>query len=243
MNRSELIRRMVLNAMCDDFENIDQIILPVVARDCAKLGLAVERAEIVKTVSDLVMDGLVKAYDLSGTNRDPFSGELPGMPAVDIVEEDFKTYFYPTKREWISICPTIPGGPSTMKTTCCQPGTWTFRPRRANRFPTAPAERETAIARNASEYQRNFRSSPSVPESSPIENVINARGIAGAVLLQPFEYVGIQTHSHQFLGTPPELGELLIGERRNSGLSPSYYHSPSARYPSPNPIMITYMLV
>ncbi len=84
--------------MCDDFENIDQILLPVVARDCAKLGLSVERAEIVKTVSDLVMDGLVKAYDLSGTNRDPFSGELPGMPAVDIVEEDFKTYFYPTKR-------------------------------------------------------------------------------------------------------------------------------------------------
>jgi hypothetical protein len=32
---------MVLNAICDDFENIDQIILPVVARDCAKLGFSV----------------------------------------------------------------------------------------------------------------------------------------------------------------------------------------------------------
>ena len=66
--------------MCDDFENIDQIILPVVARQCAKLGFAVERTEIVTAVSDLVMDGLVKAYDLSGG------------------EEGFKTYFYPTKK-------------------------------------------------------------------------------------------------------------------------------------------------
>jgi hypothetical protein len=89
---------MVLAAMCDDFENIDQIILPVVARDCAKLGFSVERAEIVNTVSGLVMDGLAKAYDLSGSNKDPFPGELHGMPPVDIVEEDFKTYFYVTKK-------------------------------------------------------------------------------------------------------------------------------------------------
>ena len=91
---------MVLGSMCDDVENIDQIILPTVARDCAKLGFSVDRAEIVKTVSDLVTDGLVKAYDMSGsgTKRDPFSGELPGMPPVDAVEEDFKTYFYPTKK-------------------------------------------------------------------------------------------------------------------------------------------------
>ena len=88
-----------MNAMCDDFENIDQIILPEVARDCAKLGFSVERAEIVKTVSELVEDGLAKAYDLSGTIIGmPFSGELQGMPPVDIVEEDFKTYFYLTKK-------------------------------------------------------------------------------------------------------------------------------------------------
>ena len=50
------------------------------------------------------------------------------------------------------------------------------------------------------------------------KNVIDARGIAGAELLEPFEYVGIQTHGHQFLGRTPELGELLIGERRNIGI-------------------------
>ena len=95
MNRSELIRRMVLNTMCDDYENVDQIILPVVARDCAKLGLSVERSEIVKTLSELVSDGLAKAYLLSAW--EPFSTEFQGMPPVDVVEEDFKTYFYVTK--------------------------------------------------------------------------------------------------------------------------------------------------
>lgn len=89
---------MVLNAMCDDFENVDQIILPQVARDCAKLGFSVDRSEIVKTLSGLVSDGLAKAYLLSAHERDPFSGEIQGMPPLDVVEEDFKTYFYITKK-------------------------------------------------------------------------------------------------------------------------------------------------
>jgi hypothetical protein len=29
---------------------------------------------------------------------DPFAGELPGMPSMDIVEENFQTYFYITKK-------------------------------------------------------------------------------------------------------------------------------------------------
>ena len=87
---------MVLNAMCDDYENVDQVILPEVARDCAKLGFSVERAEIVKTLAELVSNGLAKAYRLSG--RKPFSTEFEGMPSLDIVEEYFETYFYPTKK-------------------------------------------------------------------------------------------------------------------------------------------------
>jgi hypothetical protein len=31
------------------------------------------------------------------------------------------------------------------------------------------------------------------------KNVIDAGGIAGTILLEPLEYVGIQTHGHQFL--------------------------------------------
>ena len=76
---------------------MDQIILPVVTKDCSDLGLDVERAENVSALASLVEDGLAKAYDLQNLPiNDPFSGELPGMPPVDEVEEDFRTYFYLT---------------------------------------------------------------------------------------------------------------------------------------------------
>lgn len=78
--------------MCDDYENIDQIVLPTVARDCAKLGIIVERPEIVSTVSRLLEDGLIKAYDLQAGD------ELDGMPSVDQIEFEntLRTYFYVT---------------------------------------------------------------------------------------------------------------------------------------------------
>ncbi len=98
MERSELVRRLVLGSMCDDFENIDQILLPSVSRDGAELGLAIERSEVVEVVAGLVNDGMAKAYLLSPGIGDPFSGELQGMPSVDIVEEDFKTYFFATRK-------------------------------------------------------------------------------------------------------------------------------------------------
>jgi hypothetical protein len=40
MERDERIRQMVLCEISDDYENVDQIILPHVAKQCAKLGLA-----------------------------------------------------------------------------------------------------------------------------------------------------------------------------------------------------------
>jgi hypothetical protein len=87
---------MVLNSISNDYENVDQTILRDVRKDCAKLGLAVERPEIVDALAGLVKDGLAKAYILSGW--EPFSQELTGMPPLDLVEEDFKTYFYITKK-------------------------------------------------------------------------------------------------------------------------------------------------
>jgi hypothetical protein len=36
-------------------------------------------------------------YDLSAATDDPFSGELDDMPPLDVPEEYFRTYFYPTK--------------------------------------------------------------------------------------------------------------------------------------------------
>ena len=86
MNRSELIRRMVLNSVCDDYENIDQVILRDVAKDAVKLGFTVERSEIVDASAGLIEDGWPRRR--TSTLR---------------------------RREWISICPTTLGGPSTMK--------------------------------------------------------------------------------------------------------------------------------
>jgi hypothetical protein len=48
--------------------------------------------------------------------------------------------------------------------------------------------------------------------------MIDARGIACAVSLKPFEYVSVQTHGDQFLWRATKLGELLVGESRNIGI-------------------------
>jgi len=96
MNRHELVRRFVLNSICDDYENVDQVILRDVAADGDRCGLTIDRSEIVATLRGLIEDGLAKAYLLSG--RKPYATEFQSMPQIDLIEEDFKTYFYITKK-------------------------------------------------------------------------------------------------------------------------------------------------
>lgn len=98
MTRAEFVQRLILNSMCDDFESVDQVILRDVAGVAAKCGFAVERPEVVENLLALVEAGLAKAYDLSGAIGDPFSGELQGMPPLDVPEESFRTYFYLTEK-------------------------------------------------------------------------------------------------------------------------------------------------
>jgi hypothetical protein len=98
MNRGELVRLLVLNAISDDYENVDQVILRYVVEQLAKLGMPIERSEVVIALGGLIQDGLAKAYLLSGTER--YSTELRGMPPLDFVEENFKTYFNITKKGW-----------------------------------------------------------------------------------------------------------------------------------------------
>jgi hypothetical protein len=95
MDRDELIRLFVLDAICDDYENVDQVILKDVAGYCAKLGVAVDRSDVVKALAELVEGGMAKAYLLSPTEP---TEELEGMPTIDVVETYFKTYFYITKK-------------------------------------------------------------------------------------------------------------------------------------------------
>ncbi len=94
MNRDELIRKMVLSEISDDYENVDQIVFPVVARECAKLGLVVERSDVVGALAELIEQGLAKVYLLSTTP----AKELESMPSLEVIEEDFETYFYITKK-------------------------------------------------------------------------------------------------------------------------------------------------
>jgi hypothetical protein len=81
----------VLNSICDDYENIDQVILNRVAADAAKCGLTIERGEVVDALSALIEDGLAEAYILSC--REP-ARELQGMPDIEVPEEYFETYIY-----------------------------------------------------------------------------------------------------------------------------------------------------
>jgi hypothetical protein len=62
MDRSEIVRRLILISISDDYENVDQVILRQVAKTGAKLGLAIGRPEIVDALAGLVADGLAKAY-------------------------------------------------------------------------------------------------------------------------------------------------------------------------------------
>jgi hypothetical protein len=95
MTREEFVQRLIVDSMCDDFENVDQVILRDVAGVAADCGLTVDRAEVVQNLRVLVEAGLVKAYLLS--TREPPT-ELDGMPPLDTPEEDFTTYFYPTQK-------------------------------------------------------------------------------------------------------------------------------------------------
>ncbi|MGH9614523.1 MAG: hypothetical protein ACRD4P_15735 [Bryobacteraceae bacterium] len=92
MNRRELVQRLVLDEISDDYENVDQCILRHVAEIGVTYGLTINRPEIVVALAELIDGGLAKAYFLPSTEP------LQNMPPLDEVEEYFKTYFYITKK-------------------------------------------------------------------------------------------------------------------------------------------------
>lgn len=94
MDRQELIRRLVLDKICDDYENVDQTILEDVTRDATEFNLTITRSDVVAALGQLVAQGLAKAYTLSSTP--PFVTEIIGMSPLEEVEEYFETYFLAT---------------------------------------------------------------------------------------------------------------------------------------------------
>jgi hypothetical protein len=96
LKRGEFVKRAVLTTICDDYENVDQVILRDVAGKGAKRGFEVARAEIVDALAALMEEGLAKAYRLSGIQ--PFAVELKAMPGLEVIEEKYATYFLATKK-------------------------------------------------------------------------------------------------------------------------------------------------
>lgn len=76
-------------------ENVDQTILRNVTEWAATYGWNIERHDMVDALTTLVAEGLAQGYLLSRFS--PFATELRDMPALDVPEEDFKTYFYITQ--------------------------------------------------------------------------------------------------------------------------------------------------
>jgi len=94
MKREEFVRRLVLDKICDDYENLDQTILSGVTKDGAECGLIIERSEVVDGLAQLIEQGLAKAYLLSCTEP---RVELEGMPPPDVVDDE-GTYFLATRK-------------------------------------------------------------------------------------------------------------------------------------------------
>jgi hypothetical protein len=92
----EVIQLLVLGEIRDDYENVDLTILQRVAVEGIAFGLTIERADVIEALTRLIERGLAKAYHLS--SRKPFATEIDGMPALEVVEENFCTYFLATLR-------------------------------------------------------------------------------------------------------------------------------------------------
>jgi hypothetical protein len=54
MNRRELVRRLALNSICDDYETVDQVILRDARQEAVPFGLKVGRSEVVNALGSLI---------------------------------------------------------------------------------------------------------------------------------------------------------------------------------------------
>jgi len=95
MERNELLRRMVLNKISDDYENVDQMISKHRNRMCQARMSSLSDQTLSGHWPKLIDDGLAKAHLLPGMEqaRDP-----SGYAAARCVKENLKTDFYLTQK-------------------------------------------------------------------------------------------------------------------------------------------------
>jgi hypothetical protein len=70
MTRKEFVQRLVLNEICDDYENLEMI-NKWIAGNSARIGLTIEESEVIEGLGGLIQSGLAKAYRLTPTARKP----------------------------------------------------------------------------------------------------------------------------------------------------------------------------
>lgn len=102
MNRKELVNIFVLEAVADDYENVEQIHKEVTGL-ASRCGLTINVSEIEEAMTDLIKSDLVRAYRLSP--RLP-AEEINGVPVPSIRSE---CYFWatPKGREFLA-SPSVP---------------------------------------------------------------------------------------------------------------------------------------
>jgi hypothetical protein len=68
--------------MCDEFENVDQLIFSDVAGVAAQCGLTLERSEVVESLRALVEKRLAKAYKPFRSHSRSLLGRTSGYAAA-----------------------------------------------------------------------------------------------------------------------------------------------------------------
>jgi hypothetical protein len=94
MTRAELIRRFVLNEICDDYEDIEQI-EGLIHWEGPACGLTISHEEIIQSLRELIEFGYAKAWDLEPKRYNTPPHEYPGMPAAQEIAE-LDVYFMAT---------------------------------------------------------------------------------------------------------------------------------------------------
>ncbi len=93
-SRGELVVRLVLNWISDDYENLSQTIADGVTKDGTECGMAIEKSEIVAALEELVTRGWAKAYRLFTNGAPPV--EFDRMPTIEEMEDFNGAWFYVT---------------------------------------------------------------------------------------------------------------------------------------------------
>jgi hypothetical protein len=92
MTRIEFVRRLVLNEICDDYEDLEMV-NKWVFKTSARCGLTVTQSDVIKSLIVLIESGMAKAYRFEPMAKGP--NEVNGPLQLDEIQ---KFYFWATQQ-------------------------------------------------------------------------------------------------------------------------------------------------